>query len=85
MHSRLYRRVLNQHHWVTNCAAFTSLYNDTGLVGILASADSGRAGASVEVIVNELQVSHLASHPTGAHTQYFCGKHGPWKSLLQLS
>ena len=56
MHSRLYRRVLNKYHWMQNCAAFNSLYNDTGLVGILASAESAHAVDSLEVIIGELQV-----------------------------
>jgi processing peptidase subunit alpha len=44
MHSRLYSRVLNQHGWVENCTALTSIYNTTGLVGIYAAAPSDRVG-----------------------------------------
>ena len=55
MHSRLYRRVLNRHHWVQNCTAVNSLYNDTGLVGIFASADTAHAGDLVPLLVREFQ------------------------------
>ncbi len=30
MHSRLYTRVLNQHHWVHSCSAFSSTFNSSG-------------------------------------------------------
>lgn len=55
MHSRLYTRVLNQHAWVQNCTALTSLYNNTGLVGISGSADSGHTEQLINVMVKELQ------------------------------
>ena len=56
MHSRLYRRVLNQYEWVHNCTAFSSLYNDSGLVGIFISTDRARSGQSIDIITKELQV-----------------------------
>lgn len=34
-------RVLNKHAWVQSCTAFSSIYNDSGLVGIYATAVSG--------------------------------------------
>ncbi|KAK9811331.1 hypothetical protein WJX72_002016 [[Myrmecia] bisecta] len=55
MHSRLYTRVLNQHGWMHNCTAFNSLYNDTGIVGIFATAQSSHADEMVGVITKELQ------------------------------
>ena len=55
MHSRLYSRVLNQHPWVHNCTAMTSLYNNTGLVGIFASGDSTRAEELLTVLCRELE------------------------------
>jgi processing peptidase subunit alpha len=57
MHSRLYKRVLNKYDWVHNCTAFSSLYNDTGLVGIFMSAESQRANEALDIITTELQVS----------------------------
>ena len=60
MHSRLYRRVLNRHAWMHSCAAFNSLYNTTGLVGVTASAESSKAANSVNVLVDELLVSLTA-------------------------
>lgn len=55
MHSRLYTRVLNQHPWVHNCTALNSIYNTTGLVGVFASAESGRAADMVDVLCKEMQ------------------------------
>ena len=55
MHSRLYSRVLNQHPWVHNCTAVTSLYNNSGLVGIFASSESSRAEEMVAVLCREME------------------------------
>ena len=59
MHSRLYRNVLNYHAWMHNCVAFSSLYNDTGILGIMSSAESQYSGQSVDVICKELLVGAL--------------------------
>jgi len=64
MHSRLYTRVLNRHAWVHNCTAFSSLYNDTGLVGVFATAESAKAADVVSVVAAELTA--LASAPVPA-------------------
>ena len=64
MHSRLYTRVLNRHAWVHNCTAFSSLYNDTGLVGVFATAESAKAAESVSVVAAELAA--LAAAPVPA-------------------
>lgn len=64
MHSRLYSRVLAKHGWVRTCAAFSSLYNDTGLVGVYAAADSSNAAQLVDVVSEELR--ELASKPVPA-------------------
>ena len=56
MHSRLYRRVLNQYQWVHNCTAFSSLYNKSGLVGIFISAERHMSGQAFDVLTKELQV-----------------------------
>ena len=64
MHSRLYSRVLARHGWVRTCAAFSSLYNDTGLVGVYAAADSASAAQLVDVVSEELR--ELASRPVPA-------------------
>lgn len=64
MHSRLYSRVLARHGWVRTCAAFSSLYNDTGLVGIYAAADSSNAAQLADVVADELR--ELASKPVPA-------------------
>lgn len=54
MHSRLYTRVLNQHSWVHNATALSSIYNDTGLVGIFASAEAPRGAELVDVLCREM-------------------------------
>jgi processing peptidase subunit alpha len=64
MHSRLYSRVLARHGWVRTCAAFSSLYNASGLVGVYAAADSSSAAQLVDVVSSELQ--ELASRPVPA-------------------
>jgi processing peptidase subunit alpha len=56
MHSRLYTRVLNQHPWMHNCTALNSIYNNTGLVGVFASAESSQAGEMVDVLCKEMLV-----------------------------
>lgn len=55
MHSRLYTRVLNQHHWVHNCTAVTSIYNTTGLVGIFASGESAHAEEMIAILCREME------------------------------
>lgn len=56
MHSRLYRRVLNQYEWVHNCTAFSSLYNNSGLVGVFISVERARSGQIFDIITKEIQV-----------------------------
>lgn len=56
MHSRLYTRVLNKHAWMHNCTAFNSLYNDTGIAGVFASAESAHAEEAVDVLTREMLV-----------------------------
>ena len=58
MHSRLYTRVLNQFPWMVNCTAISSLYNETGIFSIFASAESASADEMVNVLCKELQVRH---------------------------
>lgn len=59
MHSRLYTRVLNQFPWMVNCTAISSLYNETGIFSIFASAESDSADEMVNVLCKELQVRTL--------------------------
>ena len=60
MHSRLYTRVLNQFPWMVNCTAISSLYNETGIFSIFASAESASADEMVNVLCKELQVCKLS-------------------------
>lgn len=55
MHSRLYTRVLNQYHWMHNCTAVTSIYNNSGIVGIFASAESTHGEDMVAVMCKEME------------------------------
>lgn len=54
MHSRLYTRVLARHPWARHCTAFSSLYNDTGLVGAYIAADASRSADAAAVVADEL-------------------------------
>lgn len=53
MYSRLYTRVLNQHGEVQSCTAFNSIYNDTGIFGIHATANSNFAPQLVDILTEE--------------------------------
>jgi len=55
MYSRLYTRVLNRYSWAQNCTAFHSIFNDTGIVGISAMANSEHVGDMIKVMASELQ------------------------------
>jgi len=55
MHSRLYTRVLNQHHWVHSCTAFNSTFNETGMVGISAACEPAHAEDMLNVMCHELE------------------------------
>mmetsp|Transcript_9373 Transcript_9373/g.33016 ORF Transcript_9373/g.33016 Transcript_9373/m.33016 type:complete len:497 (-) Transcript_9373:1374-2864(-) len=54
MYSRLYTRILNKYAWMQNCTFFTSLFNDTGLMGINISAESYKADQAVGAICDEM-------------------------------
>ena len=56
MHSRLYLRVLSGNPWVHHCGAINNMYNDTGLVGIMATCESGQSDDMVGLLVKEFQV-----------------------------
>lgn len=56
MHSRLYRNILSHYNWAHSVSAFSNLHNDLGMFGITASAESGQAAQSLDVICKELQV-----------------------------
>jgi processing peptidase subunit alpha len=53
MHSRLYTRVLNYHHWVHSCSSYSNTLNNTGLMGIQASCDPGQAQKMLDVMCGE--------------------------------
>lgn len=57
MHSRLYRNVLGQYSWAHNVTAFNSLHNNTGLFGIMSSAESSQASKAIDVICKEFEVN----------------------------
>ncbi|OAY84889.1 Mitochondrial-processing peptidase subunit alpha [Ananas comosus] len=54
MHSRLYLRVLNKYQQVQSFSAFSSVYNDSGLFGIISTTGSNFVEKAVDVATNEL-------------------------------
>lgn len=58
MHSRLYERVLNHYGFISHTAAFNSLYDTTGLVGIFTTTDGDHAEDAVNIACKELLVRH---------------------------
>ena len=52
MYSRLYREVLNRHHWAESCEAFTSFHSESGLFGMAGSARPDRAGDMTRSLVD---------------------------------
>jgi predicted Zn-dependent peptidase len=56
MHSRLYERILNHHGWVSHTAAFNSIYDTTGIVGVFTTTDGAHAEDAVNIVCKELQV-----------------------------
>jgi len=57
MHSRLYTRVLNYHHWVNSCSSFSNTLNNTGLMGIQASCEAQKAQHMLDVMCGEACMS----------------------------
>lgn len=55
MHSRLYERILNHHGWVSHTAAFNSIYDTTGIVGVFTTTDGAHAEDAVNIVCKELQ------------------------------
>ena len=55
MHSRLYRRVLNNYPWVINCTVYSSLFDQTGLLGIHATCAGAKADEMVAIMCAELE------------------------------
>eukprot|EP00850_Spirogloea_muscicola_P011264 SM000069S20701 [mRNA] locus=s69:373490:377091:+ [translate_table: standard] len=55
MYTRLYTRVLNEYSQVHSCTAFSSIYNDTGIFGIHATARPDFIGNVVDIITREFQ------------------------------
>jgi processing peptidase subunit alpha len=55
MYTRLYREMLNQHHWVESAESFLVIHDDAGLLGI----DGACAPEYVKELIREI-VYHLA-------------------------
>lgn len=56
MYSRLYSRVLNRNGWMQNCSSFQSGYNDTGVVGITATADAEFTVSMIDLMCSEMKL-----------------------------
>ncbi|XP_058067471.1 mitochondrial-processing peptidase subunit alpha-like [Magnolia sinica] len=54
MHSRLYLRILNEFQQIQSCSAFNSIYNNTGIFGIYATAGSDFVSKAVDLLAREL-------------------------------
>ncbi|XVF88661.1 hypothetical protein PTKIN_Ptkin19aG0068400 [Pterospermum kingtungense] len=54
MYSRLYFRVLNNHHQVQSFSAFNNIYNHTGIFGIQATTSSDFVPTAIDIAVKEL-------------------------------
>jgi len=54
MYSRLYRHVLNQHHFFENATCFNSIFKDSGLFGVYGVSAPEHATSMAEVLVTEL-------------------------------
>ncbi|KAJ7517242.1 hypothetical protein O6H91_21G015100 [Diphasiastrum complanatum] len=69
LYSRLYTRVLNQYQQVQSCTAFSSVYNDTGIFGIHATAGSDFVPQLVDIATNELLAVATYGKVTDAELQ----------------
>ncbi|XP_057967702.1 mitochondrial-processing peptidase subunit alpha-like [Malania oleifera] len=54
MYSRLYLRVLNEHQEFNSFSAFNSIYNDTGIFGVLACTTPDFVPKAIEIAAKEL-------------------------------
>jgi len=61
MYSRLYRQVLNVHHWAESAEAFTAFHSESGLIGVAGSAQPAHAREIVQVLSEHL--ARLATQP----------------------
>ncbi|CAM9328061.1 unnamed protein product [Discosporangium mesarthrocarpum] len=62
MYSRLYREVLNRYYWAEAAEAFTSIHDETGLLGIAgAAADKNKASQLMHVFCEHF--AKLATQP----------------------
>eukprot|EP00897_Mesotaenium_endlicherianum_P009431 jgi/Mesen1/8516/ME000480S07866 len=54
MYSRLYLQVLNEFGKVQSCTAFNSIYNNSGIIGIYAVAESDFTSQLVDIMTNQI-------------------------------
>jgi len=55
MHSRIYKRVLNQYVWMESCQTFSHAYSDSALFGFYAQMNPDKAESFCKVAVDVLQ------------------------------
>lgn len=65
MHTRLYRDVLGVHHWVEHISCSHSVFDDTGLFIMYASAAADSAGELTSIMLREI-LNMLINPPTTA-------------------
>lgn len=54
MYTRLYREILNQHHWVESAESFVNIHESAGLMGIDGACPPEYASNLVRVIIDQL-------------------------------
>ena len=63
MHSRLYEQLLNNHPRLQHTAAFNSLYDNSGIVGVFTTTDADYAEEAINLVAKELQVCTVPAAP----------------------
>jgi processing peptidase subunit alpha len=54
MYTRLYREILNQHHWCESAEAFVNIHDDAGIMGIDGACPPEYATSLIRVIIDQL-------------------------------
>ena len=66
MHSRLYQRVLTKKTWITNCTAYSNIFEATGLLGIMMSTpDPARGEELISVLCRRVAPALPSLHACG--------------------
>jgi hypothetical protein len=95
MHSRLYEQLLNNHPRLQHTAAFNSLYDNSGIVGVFTTTDADYAEEAINLVAKELQarasqctlpptlLSGSGHNPVDCSTHQYRGHHRSCEVLCQ--